>query len=185
MKNLIKVMLLLLTIFVLSSCKLPYRVYNDEDLQDMAVSGYDFSEYLVFKIVDPETALFMTGTKYQNSGVIIGIKDEEYSMLFVPKRISKEAFIVMESFTFNLDDIYEELNSLEDDFGSKLYYDPANDYGGLSISVNHYEDITLNNPDLNFDSEIIFTFTTDVMVFYVGYVEGEIFVFNSNNRIIN
>lgn len=185
MKKFKFIVLVILTVLIVSSCSSIYRVYNDEELQDVAVANYGFSEFLFFKIVDSETSLYLTGTRYQNSGVIVGIKNNEHKMLFVPKRVAIEEFFVMESFVFNIADIYEELNLLKDDEGNKLYSDPSNDYGSLSISVLPYESIIDTNPDIAPDSELIFSFTTDTGVFYAGYSDQQIIIFNSSYQIIN
>ncbi len=185
MKKIKLIILTIFTVLVISSCSSIYRVYNDKELQDVAVANYGFSEFLFFKIVDSETSYFMTGTRYQNSGVIVGIKNSEHKILFVPKRVAVQEFFVMETFVFNIADIYEKLNSLKDDEGNKFYLDPTNDYGGLSISVIPYESIIDTNPDIELDSELIFSFTTDAEIFYVGYSNQQIMIFDSAYEIIN
>jgi hypothetical protein len=185
MNRFVKIFLLIFVIFSFSSCNQLFRDYNDEELRNLALTNYGFSEFKVFKIVDLDTAHYMTGNNYQNSGVIIGVKDGENKMLFVPRKTSEPPYFVMDSFAFNLDDIYQKLYSLEDDSGNEIFNDPSGDYGGLSISIIPYNNLTNNNPSLSFDSEIIFIFTSDTETQYVGIVEGVIFVFNEGYEVIS
>lgn len=185
MKKIIFFLMMTLTILLLFSCTSIYRVYNEEDLEDMAIFNYGFSEFLFFKIIDSDTSFYMTGTSYQNSGVIVGIKDNAYKILFVPKRLAEDEFFVMDEFIFNITEIYVELNMLRDNQGNKLYNDPSNDYGGLSISVIPYESIISSNNDITLDSELIFSFTTDTAIFYVGYSNQQIIVFDSSYNLIS
>ncbi|MGE4571342.1 MAG: hypothetical protein AB7E09_01210 [Candidatus Izemoplasmatales bacterium] len=174
----------ILVFLLLSSCTMIYRNYNDTDLQSIAIDQFGFSEYSVFKIVDSDTAKYIIGTAYQNSGLIIGVKDNHYAMLFVPKRLSQEPKMVMEDFSFSLEEIYYEINSLEDEFGQKIYNDPANDYGGLSISIGPYENLQTQHTHLDFDSQIVFILTTDTHTFYLAYVGEKVFIFNEEYQIL-
>lgn len=172
-------------LLVLSNCRTLYRVYDDETLETMAINDYGFSSVLFFKIVDSDTAFELTGESYNNSGIIYGIKNGKYHMLFVPKSMSKEVFILEYSPIYDVVEIYQILNGLEDDLGSKLFNDPSGDYGGLSISVSPYEDILDHNPSILFDSPIFFIVTTDEMVFYISSVQGEYIIFDQEYNQLN
>ena len=180
-----KSFLFVLIVLLLTSCSNVYRDYNDEDLELLAVIENNFSEYLFFKIVDSETAKELTGTVYTNSGIIVGRKDGLDRMLFVPKLVSKDAFILEQNFYFSISEIYSELRILEDEDGIKLFNDPSDDYGGLSISISPYENIININPQLQFDSPVFFIITTDELTLYVGYVNSEIYIFNNDYEIVN
>ena len=85
----------------------------------MVISDYGFQDFITFKIVDVDTAYDVTGERYQNSGIVIGLKNNNYVMLFVPRLAAEEPFYVLEDFHFNLEDIYTELKTLEDESGGK------------------------------------------------------------------
>lgn len=171
--------------FTSISCRSSYRVYDDEELEVIAVDEHGFTEILFFKIVDNETAKALTGKTYFNSGVVVGIRNNVETMLFVPKSSSEVAFIIEKPFPFNIADIYEELDNLRNAENEKIFVDISGDFGGLSISVSPYEEIFENNLNLVFDSSVFFIFTTDDVVLYVTYINGEIYVFNNNYEVIN
>jgi len=178
-------LVILFSIILFISCTNLYRVYNDEDLNILATSKYGFSEVFFFKVVDSDTAKELTGKTYNNGGVISGIKDGVYRLLFIPKIVSQEPFLVNERYYYNNDEIYQELRNLEDEFGSKIYIDPSNDYGGLSISVAPYIQINEANPDINFNSKVFFIIISDNLTIYVNYVNEKIYLFNSDYDVIN
>ncbi len=180
MKKTLFLLLMIICVFTLSNCKRVYRVYNDEDLTIMAKSDFGFTSVLFFKIVDPDTAFELTGDSYNNSGVLYGIKDDEYAMLFIPRLLSKEAFMIEYDIIYDVIEIYELLKSLEDGSGNLIFNDPSNDYGGLSISVSSYTSISNKYPNLVFDSPIFFIITTDDMIFNVGRVNERYVVFDQD-----
>ena len=151
----------------------------------MVISDYGFQDFITFKIVDVDTAYELTGERYQNSGIVIGLKNNNYVMLFVPRLAAEEPFYVLEDFHFNLEDIYTELKTLEDESGGKLFFDPSGDYGGLSLSISPYEQAVLEYEDLSFDSKLFFIVTTDSMVFYITYVNQEIVIFDEQYNLLN
>lgn len=173
----------LLLFMTLVSCNSIYRVYNDEELDLLAINQYSFSEVLFFKVIDQDTAEELTGEKYVNSGVVVGIQNGTYSMLFVPRLLSKEPFMIVNHFDFNIEEMYDCLEALEDASGNPLFNDPSGDFGGLSMSVSPYQSIKDTNPLLDFDSRVIFIVTTDTEVFYLAYVEGICCIFNDDFEI--
>ena len=185
MKRYLMILFSFLCLLPLSNCRSLYRVYNDEELEAMAINDYGFSSVLFFKIVDSDTAVELTWEAYNNSGIIYGIKNGQYQMLFVPKSMSKEVFNVDYSPIYNVLEIYQILNSLEDDSGSKLFNDPSGDFGGLSISVSPYEDVLNHNPSIMFDCPLFFIVTTDEMTFYISSVQGTYYVFDQEYNQIN
>jgi hypothetical protein len=169
----------------LTNCGSVFRVFNDEDLDIMAQSDYGFSSVLFFKIVDSETAKELTGNSYNNSGIIYGIKDQTYAMIFIPKLASKESFLIEYEPIYDVVEVYQIISGLKNNTGSLLFDDPSGDYGGLSISVSPYESISSAFSSLNFDSPIFFIVTTDQMVFNVGRAEGNYVIFDQNlNQLI-
>src|SRR6056297_3196405 len=106
MKKIIVFFFFIATVILLGGCQNIYRVYDDDELSDLAKDSFGFSEVLTFKIVYAETALELTGKAYNNAGVIIGIKDDFYSMVFVPKMVADDPFLLDLPFTFNLRQIY-------------------------------------------------------------------------------
>ncbi len=185
MKKVILVIFFITITLLLSSCRTVYRVYNDEDLSDMAQRDYGFSEVLVFKIVDSSTANELTGETYNNSGVIIGIKSGAYAMVFVPKMAAEDPFLLNLDFEFNLRQIYDDLRTIDERSNIPREIDFFADYGGLSITIEPYEFVFEENPDLSFDSEVFFVVTTDDVVYYVGFVDGEHVVFDDDYLIIS
>jgi hypothetical protein len=185
MKKNYQIFMFLLLIFSLISCQTIRRVYNDEELGNMVISDYGFQEFITFKIIDVDTAYELTGERYQNSGIVIGEKNNNYVMLFVPRLATEDPFYVLEDFRFDLEDIYNELKALEDESGGKLFFDPSGDYGGLSLSINPYEQALLDHEDLSFDSKLFFIVTTDKMVFYIAYANQEIVIFDEEYVILN
>lgn len=185
MKNILRVLFLVSFAFALSNCSSMYRVYNDDDLEVMAESEYNFDSVLFFKIVDVDTAMELTGQSFQNSGVVYGTRNGQYMMIFVPKLTSKETFVVNYQPIYDVNEVYELLHSLEDESGQDLFVDPSGDYGGLSISVSPYESILDANPGMQFDSPIFFIVTTDTMVFHVGRSGGNYVVFDEDYSILN
>lgn len=184
MKKMLLVLISIISFLTLSNCNSIYRVYNNEDLESMALSDFGFTTILFFKVVDSDTAVELTGDSYNNSGIIYGMKDGEYTMIFVPKLASKEAFIVDYDPIYDVAEIYQLLQGLEDESGQLLFQDPSGDYGGLSVSVSPYESVRSEYPNLNFDSPIFFIVTTDEMIFNVGRVNGDYIVFNQDwNRL--
>jgi hypothetical protein len=185
MKKTFQAFMFLLLICSFISCRTVRRVYNDEELGNMVISDYGFQEFITFKIVDVDTADELTGERYQNSGIVIGKKNNSYVMLFVPRLATEDPFYVLEDFCFDLPDIYDELKTLEDDSGSKLFIDPSGDYGGLSLSIYPYEQAVLEHEELSFDSKLFFIVTTDKMVFYIAYANQEIVIFDEEYVILN
>ncbi len=169
-----------LIILLLTSCSAIRRDYDDMELEDMATSQYGFTQMLFFKIVDSDTAKELTGTSYTNSGVIYGLKDGNYEMLFVPRKTAEDPFFITNYFIYDIEEITNMLNSLKDDSDHVLYNNPSGDYGGLSISVSPYQSIHTANPNIVFDSPLFYIFTTDDAVFYVGMEAGEYLFFDMN-----
>jgi hypothetical protein len=185
MKKTLFLLLMIICVFTLSNCKRSIRVYNDEDLTMMAKSDFGFTSVIFFKIVDPDTALELTGDSYNNSGVLYGIKDEQYTMLFVPKLISKEEFLLDYEPVYDVIEIYNIIKGLKDGSGNFLFRDRSNDYGGLSISISPYESISTKYSNIDFDCKIFFIITTDEMIFNVGSVNGRYIVFDQNYNLLN
>jgi len=168
----------------LIGCRLPYRVFDDKDLEEIAAADYGFNEFTVFKIVDSDTSEELTGRKYNNSGVIIGKKSGDYRMIFVPKMIAEEPFLIDNPFSFNLEEIYEDLAGLEGDNGKLIDMMFISDYGGLSIAIYPFTSVQENNEDLIFDSPIFFIVTTDTAAFYIGHIGGKHYIFNDSYELI-
>lgn len=184
MKKIITYVFLLILLVFLSSCRSVYRVYNDEDLSDMAKRDYGFSEVLTFKIVGSNTAFELTGETYNNSGVIIGIKSGVYEMVFVPKMAAEEPFLLELSFDFNLRQIYDDLRVIDQRSETVREFDFFADYGALSITIDPYELVVEENPSLSFDSKVFFVVTTDEVVYYVGFVDGDYTIFDADYAVI-
>ena len=125
MKKILLIMMSFFCLVVLTNCNAVYRVYNDEDLNSMAISDFDFSSTLFFKVIDADTAMEVTGESYNNSGVIYGVKDGLYNIIFVPKLLSKEAFIVNYTPIYDVIEIYNLLQNLEDESGQLIFHDPS------------------------------------------------------------
>lgn len=185
MKRIFIVLLYFVIILTINGCRSIYRVYDDEDLSVLARQDFGFSEVLVFKIVYPDTALELTGKSYNNSGVIIGIRNGQHSMVFVPKMVAEDPFLLDIPFTFNLKQIYDDLRSIDDNNSSQTEIDFFADYGGLSITVEPYDLISEENSDLNFETRIFFTVTTDEDIFYIGFVEDGYVIFDNDYVIID
>lgn len=180
MKKILLVLLSMISFITLTNCGSVFRVFNDEELDVMARTEYGFTSVLFFKVVDSQTAIELTGDSYNNSGILYGVKDDAYAMIFIPKLTAKEDFLVEYEPVYDVVEIYEILNELENESGTLLFDDPSGDYGGLSISVSPYENILSAFPNLNFDSPIFFIVTTDQIVFNVSRVEGSYVVFDQN-----
>lgn len=161
------------------------RVFVEDDLYQTASNEYGFTEVYFFKIVDADTAFVLTGIPFQNSGLIAGRQGLFDKVIFVPKKVHEEMFVIPFPLMFSMSTIMDRLISLEDDEGNLLYIDPSGDYGGLSIGVSVYESLTEHNPELVFDTEIIFTFTTDGAMFHVASVSGECKIFSSENLLLD
>lgn len=185
MKHVLKVFLIILIAFLLISCKPIFRDFNEDDLEDLVIIDFDFSEMLFFKIVDSNTAKELTGKSYNLGGVIVGIKDEQGVLVFIPKKVSEEPFMIDTPFEFNITDIYSDLRLLEDSSGHLLFDDPSGDYGGLSIDSSVYDSVKNINANLVFDSKVFFVITTDQNVFYVGFVSGNHIIFNEGYQRIS
>lgn len=184
MKKVVFILLSVVSIITLSSCRSVFRVYDDQDIESLAISEYGFTSVLFFKIVDPDTALELTGDTYNNSGVIYGIKDDMYHMIFIPKLASKDPFLIEYDPVYDVITIYELLNALEDNMGHKLFNDPSLDYGGLSISISPHDSISEKYPNLSFESPIFFIITTDDKIFYVSMANEAYVIFDQNlNRL--
>jgi hypothetical protein len=185
MKKILLALLSIISFITLTNCGSVFRVYNDEELDVMARSEYSFTSVLFFRVIDSETAIELTGDSYNNSGIIYGIKDETFAMVFVPKRVSKETFLIEYEPIYDVVEIYQILNELENETGDLLFNDPSGDFGGLSISVSPYELISSTFPKLNFDSPIFFIITTDQMTFNVGRAENHYVIFDQNlNQLV-
>lgn len=184
MKKRLIILIALLSGFSMVSCQSTRRVYDDQELRSMAISDYGFQTFSTFKIVDVDTAFEMTGERYQNSGVVIGIRNSQYAMLFVPRSTTEAPMLVLENFNFDLAEIYQLLNILEDDSGNKLFIDPSGDYGGLSLSVQPYQQALSKHEGMQFDVNVFFVITTDTMGFNVAYVNEEIVIFDDEFNIL-
>lgn len=185
MKKILLVLISLFSLLTLVNCNVVFYEYNYDDLETMAKNDYGFSSVLFFKVVDVDTALELTGKIYNDSGIIYGIKDNEYRMIFVPKLKSEKEFVIDYSPIYDVTEIYQILESLEDGSGNKLFIDIFGDYGALSISVLPYESISNKFDDLDFDSPIFFIITTDELTFNVGRVEGNYIVFDQDLNRLN
>jgi len=180
--------LLLISVILSSLCLLgcrTNRVYVEAYLFETAQTSYGFTEFYCFKIIDIDTARELTGKDYANSGIIIGRRDNATLFLFVPKKTDQDLFVLPFCYHFSFEDMIDELNSLEDDEGNPLYVDPSGDYGGLSIGVGEVEMLLQNNPGLDLDSRIIFTFTTDEAVFHIASVGDLCRIFSGEYILLN
>lgn len=186
MKKILLFFFFFTTVILLGGCKNIYRVYDDNELSDLAIESFGFSEVLTFKIVYPETALELTGQSYNNAGVIIGIKDDVYSMVFVPKMVADHPYLLELPFTFNLRQIYSDLRLINETYyhENPSGYDFFSDYGGLSITVEPYVSTMTKNTQIDLISKIFFSVTTDEHVYHVGFVEGGHMIFDENYTII-
>lgn len=184
MKKSLIFFLYLVIILTLCGCRSIFRVYNDSDLSLMAKEDFGFSEVYVFKIVYPETALELTGKTYNNGGVIIGVREGVSFIVFVPKLLAKEPFLLNLTFTFDLPQIYEDLRTINANVDQPL--DPGffEDYGGLSITVEPYELISEAHADLDFNSRVFFLVTADDAIFSIGFIEDGHIIFDKNKVII-
>lgn len=178
MKRMFKILFSILFVFLLVSCKSIYRTYNDDALENLVKEDFGFSEMLFFKIVDSDTAKELTGKSYNLSGVIVGISEGKHIMVFIPKKVSEEPFLIDNTFEFNISNIYKDLRLLKDDQDHFLFDDLSSDYGGLSLDVEPYEAFKNANIGLTFDSKVFFVITTDKTVFYVGFVDNDHVIFN-------
>lgn len=186
MKKIMFIFFLLATMILLGGCQNIYRVYDDDELSDLAKDSFGFSEVLTFKIVYPDTAQELTGQSYNNAGVIIGIKDDVYSMVFVPKMVAEDPYLLELPFTFDLRQIYRDLRLINDTYHHEnpSGYDFFSDYGGLSITVEPYGSTISKNPQIDLISKIFFRVTTDNHTYNVGFVEEGHVVFDENDRMI-
>ncbi|MBN2504413.1 MAG: hypothetical protein JXB20_03610 [Bacilli bacterium] len=168
----------------LSAC-VNNRVFVENEIEELAMEDFGFTESYCFKNIDTETAKALTGTEYRNAGVLLGIQGSSTKMLFVPRSLNDEVFVVDFPFLFEFESIIEELSKLEDSANNSLYSVPADDYGGLTISVAYFDELSAANPDLEFDSEIIFRFTTQTSEFLVASVESSCLIFSSDYQVMN
>lgn len=180
MRKFLLVILFVLCAFALVNCSTYYRVYQEPELEQIAVNEYGFSELIFFKVIDSETAEELTGTAFSNGGLIYGLRGGEYSMLFIPKKVSQEPIPITGQVVFDVYAIYEQLELLEDSYGNHLYNDPSGDFGALSVSVLPSQSIREANPSLEFDTNIFFIFTTDTFVFNVTSIDGVFYIFDNN-----
>ncbi|QWC00244.1 hypothetical protein KHQ88_01365 [Mycoplasmatota bacterium] len=179
MKKVSIILLSIMIFFSLSSCKMIYRDYQDDDLEILAEKDFGLDTYHTFKIIDLETAKYLTGESYQNSGVIIGLDNDIYKMIFVPRRVSEKAYILDNVPLFSLEDIYLHLETYIDD---PIFLE---DYGGLSLSISPYASIKENNQATSFDWQLFFIITTDEDTFYANYDEGQLLIFDTNYQLVN
>ncbi|MFP4478727.1 MAG: hypothetical protein ACLFPM_04790 [Candidatus Izemoplasmatales bacterium] len=178
MKKIMILTLFFISLFMISSCRTIYRDYQDDELEVLAKREFAFDTYETFKIIDAHTAKYLTTKAYQNSGVIIGIKNGQYKMIFVPKKISENPFVLENTAYFNLQEIYDELRNFIDE---TMF---LNDYGGLSIGVDPYLEILELHPSLTFDSQIFYMVTTDENIYYANYIKESLIIFNTEYQII-
>jgi hypothetical protein len=173
--------ILILSVFLLltiSSCRTIFRDYQDNELESLAISEFNFDSYEVFKVIDVFTANYLTTRDYQNSGIIIGIKDGDYRMIFVPKKVSEDPFILQNTSYFNLEEIYVELENFIEE---SMFLE---DYGSLSVTTDPYYDILESNPSLHFDSKIFFIVRTDENAFYANYMNASLLIFDTEYNLI-
>lgn len=178
MKKIYLLILSMILIMTLASCKTIYRDYQEDELETMARTHFAIDSYVTFKIIDSDTARYLTSKLYQNSGIIIGIKDNEYIMIFVPRKISENPYILENTPYFDLEEIYDELDNIIEE---SIFLE---DYGGLSISVEPYMDILEANPTLNLENQIFFMVTTDEDVYYAHYIQETLYIFNTDYDLI-
>jgi hypothetical protein len=155
-----------------------YRDYQDNELEKLAVNDFNFERFEVFKIIDSDTAQYLTGKSYQNSGIIIGVKDQKYQMIFVPKRVSESPYVLDLILDFNLEEIYLVL---EDYVENDLFIE---DYGGLSLSVAPYNEFDESVKE-GFDSRLFFIVTTDDQKFYCQYHEAQLLIYDKDYQLIH
>jgi hypothetical protein len=168
----------LFLILLLTSCRIIYRDYQDDELEKLALNDFDFDRFEVFKIIDADTAQYLTGKSYQNSGVIIGIKDQNYQMIFIPKRISEAPYVLDSTMSFDLEEIYLVL---EDYVENDLFIE---DYGGLSLSVAPYNEFDESEQEA-FDSQLFFIVTTDNQKFYCQYQDAHLVIYDIDFNLIH
>lgn len=177
MKKMSLVLVMVLIIF-LSSCRISYRDYQDEELEKIALNEFNFDRYEVFKIIDSNTAQYLTGKSYQNSGIIIGVKDQTYQMIFVPKRISEAPYELDFSIDFDLEEIYLVLRDYVE---NNLFIE---DYGGLSLSIAPYNEFD-ESVQVDFDSQLFFIVTTDNQKFYCQYQDEHLVIYDKDYQLIH
>ncbi|HKL47086.1 MAG TPA: hypothetical protein VJ878_00325 [Candidatus Izemoplasmatales bacterium] len=176
MKKLI-LFLVWLMLFPCLACQLVFRDFQDENLERMSLEDFNFSTYATFKIIDHDTALSLTGNAYQNSGIILGMKENVYQMVFVPRRVREDPFIITDAPYYNLEEIYDVLaNYVENPIFLQ-------DYGGLSLSVRPYENYD-DDAKARFNHPLFFIVTTDNNRFYCQYEGEKLLVYDDQQKEI-
>lgn len=164
---------LVMMIFLLSACQMIYRDFQDDELSKMAINDFNFSSFSCFKIVDQETALYLTGQTYTNSGVVLGVKDQTYQMIFVPKTLKDDPIYLPHIPDYDLDYLYRVLENFVAD---SIF---LSDYGGLSVSVQPYEHLSASDK-ASLTHPLFFRVTTDQDIFYGHFESNDLIIFNSS-----
>jgi len=178
MKKSIILILIFIVLLTISSCRSIYRDFQDDELEVMAMSHFNFDSYETFKIIDVDTADYLTTKNYQNSGVVIGVKNNEYKMIFVPRKMNENPYILDKVEYFNLNELYNELSNFIEE---SIFLE---DYGGLSIAIYPYVAITEKYSSLNFDSQIFYIVSTDEDIYYANYIEESLVIFDKDYDMV-
>lgn len=161
------------------------RVWVYEDLDLIARDQFNLSETYFFKSVDSDTARVITGSLYRNAGIMVGKRGEADVIVFFPRQVKDEPFLVDFFYPFSISDMLDILNSLEDESGQPLMSELDHDFGGMGISVDAMTTIRNHFPSLAFDSDIVFTFTSISHEFYVVSVQGSCVVISDQFILLN
>lgn len=174
MKRYIFLFTMLLFVVFLEACQEVNRVFVSEELTEMAISEYGFSEVYFIKTVDVNTANELTGNPFQNACIIAGKLGGFDRLLFVPRKTTDAVELLAFPFSFELSDIMSSLSNLKDSENQKLYSLPLDDYGGLSIGVDQAERIQSEHLEWVLDTPIMFFFTTPSQIFIIVSANQEI-----------
>jgi hypothetical protein len=140
------------------------RVWVYEDLDSIAREQFYLSETYFFKSVDSDTAR---------------------AIVFFPRQLTDEPFLVDFFFPFSISEMLDTLDRLENESGQPLMSELDHDFGGMGVSVAGMIEIRNHFPSLEFDSDIVFTFTSISHEFYVVSVQGRCVVISDQFTLLN
>ncbi|MDD5293476.1 MAG: hypothetical protein PHW40_04105 [Candidatus Izemoplasmatales bacterium] len=169
---------------VVMGCRIN-RVWVYEDLDSIAREQFYLSETYFFKSVDSDTARAITGSLYRNAGIMVGKRGEADVIVFFPRQLKDEPFLVDFFFPFSISEMLDTLDRLENESGQPLMSELDHDFGGMGVSVAGMIEIRNHFPSLDFDSDIVFTFTSISHEFYVVSVQGRCVVISDQFTLLN
>lgn len=182
MKRFLGLCLLIIMVSSAFGCR-ERRDFDESALRNVAEETYFFETTYFFKMVDEDTANLLIGEPYRLGGVLVGEVGGIDKVLFIPRYQDEPIRLLNFFYPFTMDEITSKVFSLTDDDGNALssYFE---DFGAMYLDVSTVQAIRDARPDMTITTEIVMTFYTDILTFYVVSDNGLCTILNQNYETV-